>query len=238
MSAIYFRFVRTCQDLETILSSAERTPRLSKPPVLHDIALRRYGNTLDFPVDVVTISQFPHRAPHKKLQQSVKPAAKSISASPSHDDRTKRIMREVGRCCSTAPVSRLLISPQLKALTADPHPQIDLYVNDSDMSFLKIILEVCVVTSGVNVTDATHVLKAPTDEAKCPYRNGTFLLTCDIPQSYPRDPPEIRFVTFILHPNVSGTAVAMCMCMFTLSKSQGLKTRKGDLFRLMRRVDI
>jgi len=81
-----------------MLSSAERTPRLPKPPVLHDIALRRYGNTLDFPVDIVTISQFPHRAPHVKLQQSVKPA-KLISASPTHDDRTKRIMQEVGRCC-------------------------------------------------------------------------------------------------------------------------------------------
>ena len=58
---------------------------------------------------------------------------------------------------------------------------------------------------GVNLTDATtHGLsKAPKDETKCPYRNGTFLLTCDIPQNYPRDPPEIRFVTFILHPNVS-----------------------------------
>ena len=128
--------------------------------------------------------------------------------------------------------------PQLKALTADPHPQIDLFVNDSDMSFLKLILEVCLVTSGVNVTDPTHVLKAPKDETRCPYRNGTFLLTCDLPQSYPRDPPEIRFVTFILHPNVSGTAVAMCVPMFSLSNYQGLKTRKGDFSRLMQRVDI
>jgi len=82
-----------------MLSSAERTLRLSKPLVMHDIALRRYGNALDFPVDVVTISQFPHRAPHEKLQQSVKPVAKLLSASSTNDGRTKRIMREVGRCC-------------------------------------------------------------------------------------------------------------------------------------------
>ena len=55
--------------------------------------------------------------------------------------------------------SWLLTSLQLKALIADPHPQIDLYVNDSDMSFLKIILEVCVATSDVNLTNATHVLE-------------------------------------------------------------------------------
>ena len=134
------------------------------------------------------------------------------------------------RSVVAAPVSHLLISPQLKALTVDPHPQIDLYVNDSDMSFLKIILEVCVVMSGMNVTNATHVLKAPKDETKCPYRNGTFLLTCDIPQSYPREPPEIRFVTFILHPNVSGMAV-MCSVRsrrpnIKVSK-QGKVTRPG-----------
>jgi len=86
---------------------------------------------------------------------------------------------------------------------ADPHPQIDMYVNDRDISFLKIILEVYMAMSHVIPADST-LLKAPKDNTNCPYRNGTFLLTCDIPQTYPRDPPEIRFVTFILHPNVSG----------------------------------
>jgi hypothetical protein len=58
---------------------------------------------------------------------------------------------------------------------------------------------------GVSLTNAALFFpKAPKDNTKSPYRNGTFLLTCDIPQTYPRDPPEIRFVTFILHPNVSG----------------------------------
>jgi hypothetical protein len=33
-------------------------------------------------------------------------------------------------------------TPQLKAVIVDPHPQIDVYVNDSDISFFKIILEV------------------------------------------------------------------------------------------------
>jgi hypothetical protein len=139
-----FDLLRSCQDLETMLSSAERPIRFSNPLVLHDHMLGRYMNTLYYPVDVVTISQFPHRAPHAKLQQSVQPAAKLTSASRTRDDRTKRIMREVGLCSATAPFSRLLISSQLKAFIADPHPQIDLYVNDSDMTFLKIILEVCV----------------------------------------------------------------------------------------------
>jgi hypothetical protein len=81
-----------------MLSSAERTPRPPKPPVMHEAAFREYGNSLHFPVDVVTLSQFPHRAAHVKLQQSVKPAANLISAGPTHDQRIKRIMREVCRC--------------------------------------------------------------------------------------------------------------------------------------------
>jgi hypothetical protein len=36
----------------------------------------------------------------------------------------------------------LLSVLQIKAVVTDPHPNIDLYFNDSDMSFLKIILEV------------------------------------------------------------------------------------------------
>ena len=36
----------------------------------------------------------------------------------------------------------LLRSGQIKAVVADPHPNIDVYVNDRDISFLKIILEV------------------------------------------------------------------------------------------------
>ncbi len=117
----------------------------------------------------------------------------------------------------------------MKALVTDPHPQIDLYVNDSDLTFLKIILEVGVVISGVNMTEAIRVFKAPKDEIKCPYRNGTFLLTCDIPQTYPLEAPEIRFVTFILHPNVSGTAVANVYAyVYILSKYKDLKTGKGE----------
>ncbi|KAJ7714800.1 ubiquitin-conjugating enzyme/RWD-like protein [Mycena metata] len=73
---------------------------------------------------------------------------------------------------------------EIKSVVTDPHPNIDVYVNDRDISFLKVILE------------------APKD-ADCPYNGGTFLLSVDLPAGYPRDPPEVRFVTFILHPNVS-----------------------------------
>jgi ubiquitin-protein ligase len=78
-------------------------------------------------------------------------------------------------------------------------------------------------------TDVACILEAPKDETKCPYRNGTFLLTCDIPLNYPRDPPEIRFVTFILHPNVSGVDSISFYPGFTSCNSPGLEARKGEL---------
>ena len=123
-----------------MLHSAERPFRPTMPPVMSDIKLREYGNMLLYPIDVVTVDRFPRRAAHAKLQQSVKPAATSLGEAHSNDDRLKRIMREVGYLFRTAKLP-LTIFLQIKALVADPHPQIDVYVNDRDISFLKIIIE-------------------------------------------------------------------------------------------------
>ncbi|KAJ7230547.1 hypothetical protein GGX14DRAFT_583780 [Mycena pura] len=153
-------------DLETMLSSAERPAR----PVNHAfLSMPPFGDTFRYPIDIITADQFPQRADHLRLKEHVEPASlTAVKPSSGGTDRMKRIMQEI------------------KALVADPHPNIDVYVNDQDISFFKVILE------------------APNKDAeKCPYRGGCFLLTCDIPEGYPRDPPEIRFVTFIMHPNVS-----------------------------------
>ncbi|KAJ7739067.1 hypothetical protein DFH07DRAFT_840632 [Mycena maculata] len=154
-------------DLETMLYSGERPLRKPKPLVGSDFILRSYGSLFHHPIDTITVDKFPPRADHPLLQKPVKSAANSVRMTGSGDDRLRRIMREI------------------KAVLADPHPAIDVYVNDETMSFLKVILE------------------APTDVENCPYKGGTFLLTCDLPAGYPRDPPEVRFATFIMHPNVS-----------------------------------
>ncbi|KAJ7792463.1 hypothetical protein B0H14DRAFT_167033 [Mycena olivaceomarginata] len=157
-------------DLETMLYSGERSPRIGEPFV-HQVTspylLLSYQNQSLYPIDLITVDKFPPRAAHPLLAAPVKSAAAATSVGMGGDDRMKRIMREI------------------KAVVADPHPHIDVYFNDSDMSFLKVILE------------------APTDVENCPYKGGTFLLTCDLPAGYPRDPPQVRFVTFIMHPNVS-----------------------------------
>ncbi|KAJ7021307.1 hypothetical protein C8F04DRAFT_1141408 [Mycena alexandri] len=154
-------------DLETMLHSGDRPPRARMPFVMSENQLESYQNKHTYPVDLITVDKFPPRAEHPLLKKPVKSAASSMGLVGAGDDRTRRIMREI------------------KNIVSDPHPNIDVYFNDQDMSFLKVILE------------------APTDLPNCPYVGGTFLLTVNLPAGYPRDPPEVRFVTFILHPNVS-----------------------------------
>ncbi|KAI7906544.1 ubiquitin-conjugating enzyme/RWD-like protein [Cokeromyces recurvatus] len=49
------------------------------------------------------------------------------------------------------------------------------------------------------LTDLEAYIKGPPDS---PYEKGLFKLTIQIPQNYPFDPPQIRFITSIYHPNI------------------------------------
>ncbi|XP_026500488.2 ubiquitin-conjugating enzyme E2-22 kDa isoform X1 [Vanessa tameamea] len=44
-----------------------------------------------------------------------------------------------------------------------------------------------------------------------PYEGGTFLLEIKVPETYPFNPPKIRFMTKIWHPNVSSATGAICL---------------------------
>jgi len=77
-----------------MLTSSERISRPVEPFVSSDTGFRDYTDFAKHPIDAVTISQFPPRAAHKKLQMSVKPAA-DVASSYTYDIRTRRIMREV-----------------------------------------------------------------------------------------------------------------------------------------------
>ena len=78
-----------------MLSSAERTSQPPKPLVLYDDQLYHYGNFRNYPTDIITATQFPPRAEHSKLGQSVKPAALMSCSPQRQDDRMKRIFQEV-----------------------------------------------------------------------------------------------------------------------------------------------
>ncbi|KAM3968881.1 ubiquitin conjugating enzyme 4 [Aphomia sociella] len=44
-----------------------------------------------------------------------------------------------------------------------------------------------------------------------PYEGGTFILEIKVPETYPFNPPKIRFLTKIWHPNVSSVTGAICL---------------------------
>uniref|UniRef100_A0A6B2LN37 UBC core domain-containing protein n=1 Tax=Arcella intermedia TaxID=1963864 RepID=A0A6B2LN37_9EUKA len=70
----------------------------------------------------------------------------------------------------------------MRSLQRDPHPNFDIYPNATNIAFWQIVLE---------VTEGSH------------YSGGTWLLYAEFPPDYPRQAPEIRFMTPIRHSNVN-----------------------------------
>ena len=75
-----------------------------------------------------------------------------------------------------------ILQKELVEIMKNPHPFIDVYVNDDDICFWKV------------------VFKGPDGT---PYSKGTWLAYIQFPQSYPSVAPNIRFVTPIKHCNIN-----------------------------------
>jgi ubiquitin-protein ligase len=77
--------------------------------------------------------------------------------------------------------SRILLS-EIKAMIDHSHNYMDIYVSQSNMGFWKVVMQ------------------GPPDSA---YANGTFLLYIEVGPEFPRKPPSARFITPMLHPNIT-----------------------------------
>lgn len=57
-----------------------------------------------------------------------------------------------------------------------------------------------------DITHTCHVMSQGT-----PFEGGTFQINIDIPSGYPFEPPKMKFVTKIWHPNISSQTGAICL---------------------------
>ncbi|XP_014261850.1 ubiquitin-conjugating enzyme E2-22 kDa isoform X2 [Cimex lectularius] len=61
---------------------------------------------------------------------------------------------------------------------------------------------------GDSYTELRGEIGGPPDT---PYEGGRFVLEIKIPETYPFNPPKVRFVTKIWHPNISSVTGAICL---------------------------
>ncbi|KAK6495517.1 hypothetical protein TWF481_002566 [Arthrobotrys musiformis] len=71
---------------------------------------------------------------------------------------------------------------EIKDMAENPHPDMDIYISESEMSFWKVVVE---GPDGSN------------------YASGTFVMFLDMTDDFPRKAPQARFITPIIHPNIN-----------------------------------
>jgi ubiquitin-conjugating enzyme (huntingtin interacting protein 2) len=59
-----------------------------------------------------------------------------------------------------------------------------------------------------DLTELAGTIAGPPDT---PYQGGKFRLEIKIPDTYPFNPPKVRFITKIWHPNISSVTGAICL---------------------------
>ncbi|GAB2289360.1 Ubiquitin-conjugating enzyme E2 27 [Dionaea muscipula] len=69
--------------------------------------------------------------------------------------------------------------------------------------------------SGISVKPAgdtlAHLVGSIAGPIDTPYEGGTFVIDIVLPDHYPYEPPKMRFVTKVWHPNISSQNGAICL---------------------------
>lgn len=64
----------------------------------------------------------------------------------------------------------------------------------------------CLLENLNNMTNFSILIKGPINT---PYENGKYRLKIKLPQDYPEEPPEIKIITKIYHPNIKETNICL-----------------------------
>lgn len=88
---------------------------------------------------------------------------------------------------ASASGSSRFIMAEVRAMIENPHECMDIYISESNMGFWKVVMQ---------------------GPPASPYQDGIFLLYVEIGDSFPRTAPMSRFITPILHPNITKVFLA------------------------------
>ncbi|XP_052074147.1 ubiquitin-conjugating enzyme E2 D2B-like [Mytilus californianus] len=70
------------------------------------------------------------------------------------------------------------------------------------------------------------MIAGPYDDEKSPYAGGVFFLRLTIPNNYPWQPPMVKFLTDIYHPNVKQSSRDLCLNILSSGWSPDLTISK------------
>ncbi|GAB4860371.1 Ubiquitin-conjugating enzyme E2 27 [Ancistrocladus abbreviatus] len=62
-----------------------------------------------------------------------------------------------------------------------------------------------------NGDSLSHLIGTISGPIDTPYEGGTFVIDIVLPDQYPYEPPKMRFVTKVWHPNISSQSGAICL---------------------------
>ena len=169
----------------------------SRPDIV-PVPSSRWLNTSPKPADMATRFDIPACRPHRcesdefiylndmrKLVGASLPSLSGASRLSIPDDSSVKSSSASVRTATSSTLTAsgpLHVHRQIREMLRHLHDYLDVYVDQSNMGFWKVVMQ------------------GPPDS---PYARGNFLLYVEMGDHFPVRPPTVRFLTPVLHPNVS-----------------------------------
>ncbi|KAF3920677.1 hypothetical protein ABW21_db0207610 [Orbilia brochopaga] len=170
---------KATQEIFSIAEMETMVDQTFRPPIYrHDYL--PFFDTIE-PLDPFTVNafDFPETRDHPHQNDEFMSLANAHKAF----GKNKQLVVDKGTVRAAADVvknRRMLL--EIKDMAENPHPDMDIYVSESNMAFWKVVMQ---------GPDASN------------YAQGTFVMFLDMIDDFPRKAPAARFITPIIHPNVN-----------------------------------